>query len=334
MSARAKLIVNTGPDRGKTFEIVEDLVHLGKAAGNQIVLSDPQAEDHHASIVCRNGRYAICTPAPDGIEVEGNRIPPEQWVWLPPQASIQVTRRTAIQFDCPDPTPEELAAAPPPADLPTPPAPRPAAKPAGGARPTPLPVATHASEDDGEGSGVRRAASPARVEKKTGRVARFITDASGEPRVKLGDDGHLPELALEEGDRPHKDQAAAARGGNQGLMLVALGLSIGFSLLLLFADVNPFSGNEQAKALARQKIAEFYGSESEQIKPYQARLRRALQAHSRGDRVAEKKEYHAVLDMLHAENKDPNLGLTGDMKTKTPNRDDTLEELLATLLAD
>src|SRR5262245_57693624 len=76
MTTHAKLVVTTGPDRGKMFDMTEELIHVGRGSENQIVLSDPALSEHQMSIVSRNGRYAIYTPTAEGIEVEGNVIPP------------------------------------------------------------------------------------------------------------------------------------------------------------------------------------------------------------------------------------------------------------------
>ena len=98
MTSRAKLVVTTGPDRGKMFDMTDELIHVGRGSENQIVLSDPALSEHQMSIVSRNGRYAIYTPTAEGIEVEGNVVPPQKWVWLPDEATIQITVRTALKF--------------------------------------------------------------------------------------------------------------------------------------------------------------------------------------------------------------------------------------------
>jgi pSer/pThr/pTyr-binding forkhead associated (FHA) protein len=98
MASRAKITVTTGPDRGKSCALTGDLTRVGRAAENDLVLTDPELADHLASIVEREGRYAIITTIPAGLEVDGTEIPVERWVWLPEEAEIRVSRRTALQF--------------------------------------------------------------------------------------------------------------------------------------------------------------------------------------------------------------------------------------------
>ena len=61
MDKTAQLVIQTGPDQGQVFPLQSELVRLGTADGNDIVLSDATLAEHHASIVYREGRYAIVT---------------------------------------------------------------------------------------------------------------------------------------------------------------------------------------------------------------------------------------------------------------------------------
>ena len=98
MSVCATITVTSGPDRGKVFELTGEMVRLGKAPENEVVLSDAQVGDHHASIVRREGRFAIFTSEPDGLEVDGTEVPSERWVWLPEAATIRMGQRTSVEF--------------------------------------------------------------------------------------------------------------------------------------------------------------------------------------------------------------------------------------------
>src|SRR5262245_18814755 len=98
MSLCATITVTAGPDRGKVFELSGEMVRVGRAPENEVVLSDAQIGEHHASIVRREGRFAIFTSEPDGLEVDGTEVPSERWVWLPESATIRVGRRTSVQF--------------------------------------------------------------------------------------------------------------------------------------------------------------------------------------------------------------------------------------------
>src|SRR5258708_11624952 len=98
MSVCATITVISGPDRGRVFELSGEMARLGTAPDNELVFSDTQVGDHHANIVHREGRFAIFTSVPDGIEVDGTEVPAERWVWLPEVATIRVGRRTSVNF--------------------------------------------------------------------------------------------------------------------------------------------------------------------------------------------------------------------------------------------
>jgi hypothetical protein len=98
MSVCARITVTSGPDQGKVFELTGEMVRLGKAPHNEVVLSDTLVSDQHASIVRREGRFAIFTPVPEGLEVDGTEVPSERWVWLPETATIRVGQRTSVDF--------------------------------------------------------------------------------------------------------------------------------------------------------------------------------------------------------------------------------------------
>jgi hypothetical protein len=63
-------------------------------------------------------------------------------------------------------------------------------------------------------------------------------------------------------------------------------------------------------------------------------LREALQANNKGDYATERRRYHQVLDLLHAENNDPLSGLTGQANAAKPPHDRHLEEMLSALVDD
>ena len=98
MSDPAQITVTTGPDRGRVFELADEVMHIGRGPENDIVLSDPSLAEHQASIVSRGGRYAIFSPEEDAVQVDENAIPSDQWVWLPEEARISIGERTVVQF--------------------------------------------------------------------------------------------------------------------------------------------------------------------------------------------------------------------------------------------
>jgi hypothetical protein len=169
-------------------------------------------------------------------------------------------------------------------------------------------------------------------------VARFITDGPGDPLVKLGEDGHLPELALYETQAGERTEGGA-RQSNPLLLFVAIGLSFGMTILMLFMDVGSLGDSEATKAAARSEIMEYYGAENEALKPYQIHLREARLARSRRDYETERQEYRKVLALLRSEYKDKLYsGLTGRREytesSADKKSDQRLEELIGILLAE
>src|SRR5205085_10831757 len=116
---------------------------------------------------------------------------------------------------------------------------------------------------------VKRSASAKAGKKST--VARFITDGPGDPLVKLGEDGHLPELNLTEGEHRRKRQAEKSQS-NPLLLVGAIALSFLMSLLVLFVDFGSIGVSTTSKAQARREITEYFGGEKEPPKPYQLSL--------------------------------------------------------------
>jgi hypothetical protein len=124
-------------------------------------------------------------------------------------------------------------------------------------------------------------------------------------------------------------------------LFVAIGLSFGMTILMLFVDTGGFGNNEELKAAARREITEYYGAENETPKPYQVHLREARLARSRRDFDTERQEYRQVLALLRSEAKDKlyrYTGLTGRLdyeeSSVSKKSDKRLEELIGTLLSE
>lgn len=308
--AHAKITITSGPDRGKVFELNDELVNIGHGPDNEVPLSDASLEDYQASITSRKGRYAIYTPLERVIEVDGNAIPADRWVWLPPHARVRVSPRTAFQFSY-------QAAAPTASD------PQPTPRPAD-ADATATPPAARRSRAAGQ-----EASPPAkRPEKRRRNVARFITDQAGDTLVKLGEDGHLPELTLTEGagKRAHPRRQPAS---HSTVLYAALAASTLLSVVMLLIDAQPDGTTALMRTAARQELVEFYATQDDEPLLYQRHLREARLAHSRGDRAAEHAAYRRVLALLNAEDNDPFTGLTG-----SPARDERLRKVLVVLLSE
>ena len=77
MNTTSSLTITTGPGRGASFEFEDELINIGRGDMNQVVIDDPDLEEHQASIVQRNGRYAIYTAFNDAVEVDTSPIPAE-----------------------------------------------------------------------------------------------------------------------------------------------------------------------------------------------------------------------------------------------------------------
>jgi len=304
----ASLTVTAGPDRGKTFALHEEFVHVGRSEDCQVILTDPQVDEVQASLANRNGRFAIITAFEETVVVDGKTLTPEQWAWLPAQATIKVSPKTTLLFSCglPSVTSNGESAVAKEADVP------PSADP-----PTTLPVKSKG-----------RKPGPKKGETTHRTVAKFITDRKGETLVRLGEDGHLPELSLAEVTAPRHDKRRRPTQGNPALIYGALGFSLLASLAMLFLDPAVTDERSESKTAARQSVMrDFVGNDKGPIKPYQQLLRDAGLAQSRGDFKSERAAYLKVLLLLNSEDKNPFTGITGNAED-----DDRLKKHLAVLL--
>ena len=309
MNPSARITVTTGPDRGNRLEITEESVQIGRAPENSMVLNDPLLAEQQINITRRGGRHAIFVSGTDEIEVDGTRIPPDRWVWLPQSAQVQLTRRTSLEFisllTASESDYEETAAE---------------AAPAGrsqhGTKAPPASGTATATVTATASPPTQKRSPGTKGDTKTGlkpkpAVARFITDQAGDPLVKLGADGHLPDLALQEiGTVAVQEKTPADEQSKSLTLIAAFAVSVGLSLVMLFLDLDVTPGSVQQGQIARKAITIFYGSENAPLEPYQRLLRRASWARSQGDYQGEKQLYRDVLRMLRAENKNSVTGLT------------------------
>ncbi len=315
MGDRARLTVTTGPDRGRVFELAEEMVNIGRGTRNEITLTDLQVAEHQATVMSRNGRYAIYVLREDSVEVDGNLVPAEQWVWLPDTARIKMSTYTGLRFQyegtreagngshAEAKTKTEKPDSPPPSDKPPSDKPR---------------------------SSKRKPGKPAN---RDGKVAHFITDQAGDALVRLGEDGHLPELSLSDSPTKKVLREKSANETSFPWAYVALGASLLATVVLLLVPADSGVSSVNQRDQARQAITEFYGNPKEEPTPWQRKLREARLAHSSGDRQAERRAYQQVLDMLNAEeynrpNAPSHIALTGDRA-----RDQSLREYIAILLS-
>jgi len=175
-------------------------------------------------------------------------------------------------------------------------------------------------------------ASHSAVNRRRPNRAVFVSADTAKTQVHLGADGRLPELHLDEAATKEK-KIEDAKTTNPLLLLAALGISLGMSVLLLLVDSDRAVGENRTKADARRTIAEQY-TRGQPLEPYQLLLREAQQAHAQGNYELERARYRRVLNMLHAEDKSKFEGLTGVGNATSGPSDRHLEELLSTLLGD
>lgn len=306
-SAPGRLTVLAGAEQGAVFALGDDLVQVGTGPENQLVLHDPHIAPQHCSLVRRGGRFAIYAQPETGILIDGRPLPEDQWVWLPPEAVLQLSPQTVVYFSS---TGRELA--PPTPEL----APTTAADPS---RAEPAPART----------GSRK--KPAKQGDKTDsrrQTARFITDRSGETLVRLGEDGQLPELHLAEVGGARRADPRKNPQGNPVLVYAALAFSVLASIVLLVLEPE-VGGPAKSRTEARSVIIrDFVGKPEEPLKPHQQLLREAALAQSRGDAKSEREALRKVLQMLNSEDRNPFVGLTGRLED-----DERLRQLIAVLLA-
>jgi hypothetical protein len=299
MGITAEFQITRGPDRGQKFKLSDELVQIGRDTESQIALTDPAVAEHQASIAQRNGRYAIYTPIEKTLEVDGNSLPAEQWVWLPAKAIIQISPSTSIQFRY------ELESA--------------KKKPDGDSPPP------HSSRKNRKGK--TRKSKRKSASGKGAKVAQFITDQTGDQLVRLGEDGQLPELSLSESNRKAK-AGKKQKQQNPTILYVALGVSFLISLSMMFFESGSDGSSASQLTKTRKEIEKFYGDEAGNLKPYQRSLRKARRAYSIRDRKAELRAYQRVLDQLNAEDVVNSLnGLTGDKK-----EDEKLRQMIGVLI--
>ncbi len=290
-TAVARLIVARGAKPGETFELTSELTGIGQAAENQVVLADSALGAHHATIARRNDRYALLVPEGRTVLIDGQVAPSEQWVWLPSVAQLKLTDTTTLKFISAEvPTEEETKSAP----------------------------SNRADR--------KTATKKERVTQR--KVAKFVTDRAGATLVRLGEDGHLPELQLKETLGTRQKTTQKRRESNPVVLYAVLVCSILSSVVLLFLDLEGGVSIEGKAASRRTIVQEFLGDEQQPLQPYQRLLRDASLAHSRGDAAGERDLYRRVLRLLNSEDRNPFTGVTG-----SPKDDERLRHHLGVLLS-
>jgi hypothetical protein len=162
------------------------------------------------------------------------------------------------------------------------------------------------------------------------RTARFISADAAHSTLRLAADGNLPDLHLAEDDNAGAARTSS-RALNPWLVFGLVAASVFLSILLVLVDFDPSTAPTTDVNKARYTIEQEYfgGNDPEApLEPYQQLLREAHRAHVRGDLKTERRCYRRVLEMLRAERRAGERGLTGSR-----SRDKRLEEQLVVLLS-
>jgi pSer/pThr/pTyr-binding forkhead associated (FHA) protein len=315
MSSAARITVMTGPDEGRSFDVLQELAHIGRDEDAQIVLTDPTVARHQASIARRGGRFALFTPFDGGAHVDGAAVPADRWVWLPSMAEIQLGDDTRVRFEAgsngaavetsPEVTMETAAPRKPVADPPP---------------------------KDGSSSTARRRRKKSDSKRQ---VAKLTVDAAGTPLVQLGADGRLPEFHLSDTPVTESEQSKDA-SVRPWLALTAVGASALVSLFLMLWTPASDTPSTHSARTARESLTEFYGKDGADLEPYQKLLRQAAIERSQGRFKEERRLYLSVLDLINswdASNARNLHGLTGKQTGRGKNSDSDLRKLLETLVS-
>jgi hypothetical protein len=293
------LEVLSGPDQGKQFPLESELLHLGRGADNGVVLSDPQLGDFHASMSVQEGQLSLYANEANRIHISGTPIPGQQWIAIPPGATIHLGGQTEVRIAAP--TRE-------------------------------APNGVSASAESSAPPTERR--RPTRKESKR-QVARPVTGRSGEATVQMGADGKFPQLSLAAGTGP-KRKSDQPKESNPALLFTILAASSLCSAALLLVDFDTTSVTSSSdQAFARSRLPAYYGKDSANLGPYQKLLRRAAVEYSQGNRTAERQLLRQVLGLLHSfdASAPENLnGLTGRQTGRGKASDRELEEIIQQVL--
>jgi len=170
-----------------------------------------------------------------------------------------------------------------------------------------------------------------RPEKRQKKTARLLTSEAAETWLPLGNDGQLPQLVVKDEQLKESKQRESTES-NPLILVIVLVASVAMSLLLLFVpDELPSSNNSMGDSL--DALEEYYIGTKQPLEPYQILVRSALERENEGERREAKEVYRKLLDMLHAERRNPNEYLTGPPFSSREPNDRSFENHLRVLLS-
>lgn len=142
-----RLVMRQGPMPGKVFELVKDLVNVGRDLSNDIVINDSEVSRNHARLTAQAGAYQLEDLAStNGSFLNGQRVTVPRmlkpgdvvgfgetitldYTYYSESAATIVASRAALDPSEPAPDSPPPASPPPPPPPPPPPAPPPAYSP-------------------------------------------------------------------------------------------------------------------------------------------------------------------------------------------------------------
>lgn len=108
------LEVLSGPDQGKQFPLSGELLHIGTASDNNIVLSDPALGEFHASLSVQGGKFSLYANQAEEIAIGESKLPRQEWVTVSADTTIRLGGSTEVRLASPagEATPPATPAAP------------------------------------------------------------------------------------------------------------------------------------------------------------------------------------------------------------------------------
>lgn len=92
------LEVLSGPDQGKRFPLAGELLHIGTASDNNIVLSDPGLGEFHASLSVQGSQFSLYANQAEEIAVGEARLPRQEWVTVAADTTIRLGGSTEVRI--------------------------------------------------------------------------------------------------------------------------------------------------------------------------------------------------------------------------------------------